>query len=292
MPCRHCQPGNGQATCMTGHVRNRRCFCLTKAVEMATRLRPSLRTFLMPVVRERAHNARAGQLIFAISSRGRCCSLEDTMSVFDLSTTDALLSTTRAVRKRLDFERQVPKQIIRECLELALQAPTAANRQGWRWIVITDGDKREALGHIYRKGAGTYLEDGQRNADATGAHQDSRVFSSASYLAENIQRVPVHVIPCIEIGHLSADPPRHAWPALMGSIMPAVWSFQLALRARGLGSTFTTLHLKCGEDASELLGIPGDIMQVGLVPVAYTIGTDFKPAKRPPLDQIVHWERW
>ena len=163
------------------------------------------------------------------------------MAVYDLSITDGLLSTTRAVRKRLDFERPVSNDIIRACLELALQAPTGANRQGWRWIVITDRDKRNAMGEIYRRGAGTYLEDGQRNADTTGAAQDSRVFSSAQYLAANIQKAPVHVIPCIAVDQLPVDPPRHVWPGLMGSILPAVWSFQLALRARGLGSTFTTV---------------------------------------------------
>jgi nitroreductase len=158
--------------------------------------------------------------------------------------------------------------------------------------VITDRDKRNALGEMYRKGAGNYLDDGQRDADAAGAAQDSRVFSSARYLAENIQKAPVHVIPCITVGHLPADPPRYMWAGLMGSIMPAVWSFQLALRARGLGSTFTTLHLRSGDEAATLLGVPNDIMQVGLVPVAYTIGTEFKPAKRPPVEEITHWEQW
>jgi nitroreductase len=214
------------------------------------------------------------------------------MSVYDLTVTDALLSTTRAVRRRLDFDRPVPKDIIRASLELALQAPTGSNRQGWRWIVITNQKTRDAIGEIYRSGAGTYLEESQGKADAAGATQDARVFSSARYLAGNIHKAPVLVIPCIAAGHLPADPPRHMWPGLMGSILPAVWSFQLALRARGLGSTFTTLHLRHADEAAKLLGIPGDIMQVGLVPVAYTLGTDFKPAQRQPLDDVTHWEKW
>lgn len=214
------------------------------------------------------------------------------MSVYDLAVTDALLSTTRAVRKRLDFDRAVSESIIRDCLTLAIQAPTGSNRQGWHFIVVTKQATRDALGDIYRKGAGTYLADGQKQADASGRTQDSRVFSSARYLAENIQRAPVHVIPCIDIGHLPADPPRHVWAGLMGSIMPAVWSFQLALRARGLGSTFTTLHLRHNEEAAKLLGIPENIMQVGLVPVAHTLGTDFKRAERPPVDTVTHWDRW
>ena len=214
------------------------------------------------------------------------------MSVFDLTVTDALLSTTRAVRKRLDLEKPVPRQIITDCLELALQAPTGSNRQGWRWVVVTDAAKRAALAELYCKGVGTYLDDAYHEASASGATQDSRVFDSARYLAENLQHVPVHVIPCIDASHIPADAPPRAWGGLMGSIYPAMWSFQLALRARGLGSVLTTLHLKLADDASSLLGIPQNIVQAGLMPVAYTIGTSFKLAKRRPLDEIVHWDAW
>lgn len=214
------------------------------------------------------------------------------MSVYDLATTDGLLSTTRAVRKRLDFERPVAPETIRECLELTLQAPTGSNRQGWRWIVVTDQAKRAALADIYRRGAGGYLAAAQQEAEAAGRAQDGRVYDSANYLADRLQDAPVHVIPCIRVDHLPADPPRRVWAGLMGSIMPAVWSFQLALRARGLGSVLTTLHLQHDAEAAALLGIPDGIMQVGLLPVAYTKGVDFKPAKRPPLDDVLHWDSW
>ena len=214
------------------------------------------------------------------------------MAGFDLSVTDKLLTTTRAVRKRLDLSRPVPDQIIRDCLELTLQAPTGSNKQGWRWIAVTDAAKRAALADIYREGAGTYLTESQKKAESAGKAQDGRVYSSAQYLADNLQDVPVHVIPCIRVDHLPPNPPQRVWAGLMGSIMPAVWSFQLALRSRGLGSTLTTLHLSNGEKAAELLGIPEGIMQVGLLPVAYTIGDDFKPAKRPPLDDVLHWNTW
>ena len=214
------------------------------------------------------------------------------MAGFDLSVTDKLLTTTRAVRKRLDLDRPVPDQIIRDCLELTLQAPTGSNKQGWRWIVVTDAAKRAALADIYREGAGTYLTESQKKAEAAGKAQDGRVYSSAQYLADNLQDAPVHVIPCIRVDHLPPNPPQRVWAGLMGSIMPAVWSFQLALRSRGLGSTLTTLHLSNGEKAADLLGIPEGIMQVGLLPVAYTIGDDFKPAKRPPLDDVLHWNTW
>ena len=184
------------------------------------------------------------------------------MSVFDLAVTDALLSTTRSVRKRLDLERPVPSEIIRECLELSMQAPSGSNVQGWRWIVVTDGDTRRALADIYRKGTDTYLEDGYRAAKAAGAAQDVRVYDSARYLYDRLDEVPVHVIPCIKVRDELIDKPEIYWPSLMGSILPTVWSFQLALRARGLGSTYTTLHLNCADEAAALLGIPDDIIPV------------------------------
>jgi nitroreductase len=211
---------------------------------------------------------------------------------FDLAVTDALLTTTRAVRRRLDFDRPVPDAVIRECLELTLQAPTGSNRQGWRWMVVTDAEKRAALAELYRRGAGDYLTVGHDQSKARGAEQDARVFGSAQYLAERLQDAPVHVIPCIRTDHLPENPPPRTWSGLMGSIWPAVWSFQLALRARGLGSAVTTLHLAHEDEAARLLGIPDGVMQVALLPVAYTKGTDFRPAKRPPLDTVLHWNAW
>jgi nitroreductase len=212
--------------------------------------------------------------------------------IFDLNETDKLLSTTRAVRKRLDFDRAVPMQVITDCLKLAQQAPTGSNSQGWSWLVITDQEKRQALAEMYRKGAGSYLTDGEKAAKAEGASQNLRVFSSAQFLAENLQQAPVHVIPCINVAHVAKDAPPAAWAGVMGSIFPAVWNFQLALRSRGLGSTLTTLHLRCASDAAELLGLPDDVMQVALLPVAYTKGQDFKQAKRPPVTDIIHYEHW
>ena len=217
----------------------------------------------------------------------------DTMTVFDLSVTDALLSTTRAVRKRLDFDRPVPAEVINECLDLSQQAPTGSNRQGWAWLVVTDKDKRAALGEMYHRSAMAYLNQAEKDAaQMDDGGQTSRVIDSALYLADKLQDVPVHVIPCINVGLMPDNPPRAAWAGVMGSIMPAVWSFQLALRARGLGSVLTTLHLSQEKEAAALLGIPDDFMQVALLPVAYTMGTDFKPAKRPPIGDITHWEQW
>ena len=213
------------------------------------------------------------------------------MADFDLEMTDKLLSTTRSVRKRLDFDREVPTEVVMDCLELGLQAPTGSNRQGWRWLVVTDEGLRKELGRLYRKGGDEYLAEGLAQARESGAAQDERVFDSAIYLAENIERAPVHVIPCIQ-NFLPENPLRFMWAGLMGSIIPAVWSFQLALRSRGLGSVFTTLHLRCEAEAAELLGVPDAFMQAALIPVAYTLGTNFRPAERRPLDEIVHVNTW
>ena len=213
------------------------------------------------------------------------------MADFDIEMTDKLLSTTRSVRKRLDFDRDLQTGIVMDCLELALQAPTGSNRQGWRWIVVTDEGLRRELGRIYRKGAGDYLKQGMAQAWESASAQNERVFDSAIYLAENIERAPVHVIPCIR-AELPENPPRFMWTGLLGSILPAVWSFQLALRSRGLGSVFTTLHLRCEAEAAALLGVPDDFMQAALVPVAWTLGTNFSPAARRPLDEVVHVNGW
>ena len=210
----------------------------------------------------------------------------------DIHTADALLTTTRAVRKRLDINRPVPRQVVEECLTVAMQAPTGSNRQHWRWVVVTDADTRKALADIYRRGAGNYLATAQEQALAVGDKQTGRVYDSAQYLLDHMHEVPVHVIPCLEVDILPEAPVGYAPIAAMGSIFPAVWSFQLALRARGLGSCLTTLHLKHADEAATLLNIPANVHQVALLPVAYTIGTEFKPAKRRPLDEMVHWEGW
>ena len=207
---------------------------------------------------------------------------------FDLAQTDALLSTTRAVRKRLDLEREVPDDVLLECLQLAVQAPTGSNQQGWRWMVIRDADRKHQLAELYRAAGGEYLAAAAEAADA--GTQTGRVIDSANYLAQNLERVPVMVIPLI-IGRLTDDRAGTA-AGLFGSIIPAMWSFQLALRSRGLGSCLTTLHLGKEAEAAELLGIPDHMTQAGLLPVAYTVGTDFKPAARPPVEQITYLDTY
>jgi nitroreductase len=207
---------------------------------------------------------------------------------FDLAQTDALLSTTRAVRKRLDFDREVPDDVLLECLQLAVQAPTGSNRQGWRWMVVRDPEKKQALAEIYRRIGGAYLAEAAKTTEANS--QTGRVMDSANFLAERLGDVPVMVIPMI-IGRLD-DGSTNSAAGLFGSIIPAMWSFQLALRSRGLGSCYTTLHLGAEKEAAELLGIPDHMSQAGLLPVAYTVGTDFKPAKRDPVENITYLDTY
>jgi nitroreductase len=198
----------------------------------------------------------------------------------DIASVDELLTTTRSVRKRLDLTRPVSREVILECIRLAMQAPTASNAQDWRWLVITDAGKRAAIADIYGSIGAEYLAQAAANASDP---QTQRVYRSAAGLT-------VHVIPCLtgpidETNRLVA---ASAW----ASIIPAGWSFLLALRSRGLGSVWTTMHLAKEREVAELLGIPDTATQAALFPVAYTIGTDFRPAARPPAETITFWNSW
>jgi nitroreductase len=210
-------------------------------------------------------------------------------ALFDLAETDRLLSTTRAVRRRLDLARPVPQALLLECVRLAQQAPTASNSQGWRWVLVDDPDLRRALAALYKKAADAYLELARRAIPASD-RQTRRVYDSAFWLVDRLAEVPVHAIPC-----LAGRPAEGnlAGASFYGSIFPAVWSFQLALRSRGLGSVLTTLHLVHEREAAELLGIDyARVAQVALLPVAWTRGAEFRPAARPAPESITRWNRW
>ncbi|MCU0311117.1 MAG: nitroreductase family protein [Acidimicrobiales bacterium] len=205
----------------------------------------------------------------------------------DTEATDHLLTTTRAVRRRLDLDRPVDPAVLLDCLRIATQAPTASNDRNWRWVVVTDPDRRAALADLYRASGADYLA---RAAETETDPQTRRVYESALALTETLHRVPVHVIPCIERRFDGAANPIAA--SAYGSILPAAWSFLLALRSRGLGSVWTTLHLFREQEAAELLGIPDHVTQVALFPVAHTTGGDFHPAARPPVESVTSWNRW
>lgn len=208
-------------------------------------------------------------------------------------TPDELLTTTRTVRKRLDLARPVPMKLVRECLEIALQAPSGSNRQSWHWVVVTDPEKRAAIGALYRKAVRHYLDSpgaaGRLFADdPERAPVQARVGDSVAYLGENLGQVPVLVIPCVQAGSLPAGNQAGLW----GSLLPAAWSYMLAARARGLGTAWTTLHLRHEAEVAGLLGLPADVRQGVLIPTAYTVGTGFRPAARQPLDTVLHVDGW
>lgn len=206
---------------------------------------------------------------------------------------DTLLSTTRAVRRRLDVDRPVSSDLIDQCLELALQAPTGGNRQRWSFVVVTDPALRAGLGDVYRKGFARYRTAGigsSRVAPPPASARRSRVMASAAYLAENIHRVPVLVVPCI--GPRTDTAPVVEQASTFGSILPAVWSFMLAARARNLGTAWTTVHLFHEREAADLLGIPFDrVMQVALIPVAHLTGDGLSSAPDRSLAGVVHRDR-
>lgn len=204
-------------------------------------------------------------------------------------TADEVLTTTRAVRKRLDLERPVEREVLMECIEIAHQAPTGSNMQGWRWMFVDDPDKKKALADMYRTNFYPYVNAPDRPKSNV---QGERILDSATYLADIMDQVPVLLIP-LHAGRLDVGTPTFGQASAWGSLLPAVWSFMLALRERGMGSAWTTLHLPHEKQAAELLGIPFDsYTQAGLFPVAYTKGTDFKLAERLPAEKFVRWNTW
>lgn len=211
-------------------------------------------------------------------------------------TAEEVLTTTRAVRKRLDLTRPVEMDVIEACITTALQAPSGSNAQRWHFVVVTDKAKRAGLAELYHRAFSKYrdmpIAAGNLFADdPSRSDQQRRVMESSIYLAEHLQDVPVHVIPCIE-GRAKEGgflPSASIW----GSLFPAAWSFMLAARMRGLGTSWTTLHLAYEQEAAELLGIPYETVSQGLlIPVAYTIGPDFRPARRKSLSAVMHIDGW
>lgn len=211
---------------------------------------------------------------------------------------DQLLSTTRAVRKRLDFSRPVPDQLVRECVEMAMQSPSGSNNMTMQFVIVRDEAKRKAIGDIYRQCYsiyqsmdGVYIRSIDKGDDGANAQQQ-RSADSADYLGEHMGDAPVLVIGCTQ-GARADGMPGMMVSSIMGNVLPAMWSFMLAARARGLGTAWTTVHLMMEQQVADVLGIPFEsVQQVCLSPLAFTQGTDFKPAKRPPADSIIHWDAW
>lgn len=223
------------------------------------------------------------------------------MSQLEL-TVEELLTTTRAVRKRLDLERSVPIEVITECIEIALQAPTGGNTQGWHFVVVQDQARRAALADLYRrawkiykKSPGSVYDLFEKEPPCPRKDQLGRVCESADYLVDNLELVPIHVIPCIHgrVERMTGKFASVGLASVYGSILPATWSFMLAARERGLGTAWTTCHLMHEDEAAEILGIPYDqVTQVALIATAYSKGTEFKKSLRRPIDDVLHIDQW
>jgi nitroreductase len=208
----------------------------------------------------------------------------------DTSITDHLLTTTRSVRLKLDLDRPVEDSVITECLRIAVQAPTPGNAQSWRWLVVRDQERRTALGALFRRAGQAYLRAVVERMGGEGeAGLGARALRSGRHLIDVIERVPVLVVPCL-LGRPPAG--NSAQSVFYGGIFPAVWNFQLALRSRGLGSTLTSYHLEHEAEAARILGVPPEVTQVGLLPVAHTTVADFRPAPRTPVEEIAYRDTW
>jgi nitroreductase len=209
---------------------------------------------------------------------------------YDLASIDYILETTRSVRKRLDLTRLVDQEVVMKCLDIALQAPSASNSQNWKWLVVTDSEKKAKIGSYYRQAFNNYVASFAKNSsgDSQPSKDQLKLASSASYLAEHMGEVPMMIFACIP----SPGANRIMGASQYGSIMPAAWSLMLALRARGIGAAWTTLHLSYEKECNEILGIPDNMTTAVLLPVAYFTGKTFRRAKRIPASELVYLESW
>jgi nitroreductase len=208
---------------------------------------------------------------------------------------DEVLTTTRAVRKRLDLQRPVPRDVIEECIRIAVQAPSGRNRQHWDFILVEDPPVRAAVADLWRRG----LLSGQPAAAPVttrmsfASPQWNRIAASLDHLAKHLHEVPVLVIPCVRVDDRSALDSIRGQAGAWGSVVPAFWSFMLAARERGLGTAWTTCHLSYEREMADLLGVPFDtVVQAALTPLAYTVGTSFKPGPRADDRAFTHWDHW
>ena len=218
----------------------------------------------------------------------------DTVMSIDLAAADKLLTTTRGVRRRLDFERTVPRSVIEDCIEVAMQAPVGAS---WNthFIAVEDAELRRQIGAVYAQRAHPYLDksDTAALAKLTGADERAgheKSMSMHRWYTDNLHRAPVLMIVAMEGRWENSSAAERA--GRYGSNLPAAWSFMLALRARGLGTCWTTLHIYEEQKIASILGIPEDITQTVLLPIGYYKGDDFKPARRPTVESCTHWDRW
>lgn len=209
------------------------------------------------------------------------------MTDFDLDEIDRLLKTTKQVRKRMDLDRPVPRDLLLECIDIASHAPMGGNRERNRWLVVDDRELMAVIAEKYQAVGRPYLAANEGDLD----DRQARVVDSAAYLVDHIAEVPAMVIP-MRLDRLPDDAPNFAVAGYHGSVSPGIWSFQLAARARGLGSAWTTFHLVHEQEIADLLGIPETVTQIAMLPVGYYTGTSFSPAPRRPANEITYFNAW
>jgi nitroreductase len=211
-----------------------------------------------------------------------------TATGFDLALTDRLLTTTKQVRTRLDLTRPVPVELVLECIQVASAAPIGGNREANRWLIVDDPELRAALAAMYRRTGARYIADGA--ASATAGSRQARVIESGQHLLDHLAEVPVLLL-ALRHGRVSSTSALEM-ATFFGSVLPGVWSFQLAARSRGLGSCWTTFHLGREAEAADLLGVPPDVTQVALLPVAFYTGDTFERAPRRRAAEVTYLNRW
>jgi len=211
---------------------------------------------------------------------------------FDLEQTDHLLTTTRAVRKRLDLTRPVPRELLLDCVRISTQGPAGGNHQRWRWVMVDDADRKAVIADAYRRSYAPYIAAQQEAvAKAGNAAAKNAIIDSSMHLADVLAEVPVLAIPCA-LGAPPRDTGHGEAQGWWGSLIPTVWSYCLAARSRGLGTAWTTLHLGYGDEVADALGIPDTVTQLACIPTAFYTGDDFKPASRRPAEEITYWNTW
>ena len=205
---------------------------------------------------------------------------------------DEVLTTTRAVRRRLDFDQPVPRELLQDCVDIARQAPSGRNRQRWDFVFVGDSARKKAVTEWWLAGLRAGQPGGDVTRDASTAGWQ-RIAVSLDDLASRLHEAPWLMIPCVRVDSRAELDDVRGQAGAWGSVLPAVWSFMLAARERGLGTAWTTAHLTFEREVAEIVGIPYDtVVQAALTPVAHTVGTDFKPARRAPVHDFIHWDQW